>query len=281
MSIAIVTDSTCDLPQTVVDQHRIHVVPMVVNIGQASYLDGVELSRQTFYEGLPTNATPPTTSVPSPGDFRRVYEGLAADGIREVLSVHIATSLSAVVNSARLGAADLDAPAITVIDSRQLTLGLGFLALAAAKAAEAGRSLAEIVELVENQIRRTHVFAALDTLEFLRRSGRVSGLAAGFGELLSVKPLLKMYDGEAKTERVRTRSRALQRLIDLVRAVGPLDRLALVHTNARERALALGDQARDLFLDESDPLCVEVTSVIGAHIGPGVVGFVAVGAESG
>jgi len=277
MSIRIVTDSNCDLPESLIATHKIGVVPLQVNIGGKSFLDGVELARSEFYDNLPQYQSFPTTSVPSPGQFRDMYNSLAAAGATEILSIHIAVSLSAVVNSARLGAEQADVP-VRVLDSGQLTLGTGLLALEAAGAAAQGHSMDEIVFLVESKAARTHSFAALDTLEFLRRSGRLSRLQSSLASVLRIKPLLKMHCGEMGMERVRTRRRAVERLIELVTELGPLEHLALVHTHAAERAEALRQKAIHLFPNPADVLSAEVTPVIGAHVGPGSVGLVAIAA---
>ncbi len=279
MTIRIVTDSNCDLPQELVAAHGIVVVPLHITIGTESYLDGVEMSRRQFYEGLPTFHTHPTTSVPSPGQFLQIYEQLIAEGAEAILSIHISTSLSATANSARLAAEEIKAVPVTVFDSGQLTLGTGLQVLAAARAAAAGHSPEEIVALLEDQAARTYCFAALDTLEFLRRSGRLSRFQWGLGSMLQIKPILTMNRGEPGMERVRTRNGATARLIEMVRHLGPLEELALVHTHAPERVEALRQQAQDLFPPGTTPLVAEVTPVIGAHIGPGAVGFVAVQAR--
>jgi DegV family protein with EDD domain len=276
VTIKIVTDSTCDLPDELAAEHGISVVPLYINIGTESYLDGIELSRRAFYEGLPDYKTFPTTAVPGVGAFKRVYERLANEGATEILSLHISISLSSVVNVARLAAEEVKSVRVTVLDSRQLSLGTGWLAMLAAKAAAARHSMEDILEQVKDQIRRSYVFAALDTLEFLRRSGRMNGIVAGLGTLIDLKPLLKMYDGQPTSERVRTNGRAYRRLIELVSAIGPLERLALVHTNAPDKAEQLRQQAQPLFPGDEEPLSVNVTSVIGSHIGPGAVGFAAV-----
>ena len=144
----------------------------------------------------------------------------------------------------------------------------------------AGKTLAEITTLLEEQILRTHVFAALDTLEFLRRSGRMSRVMAGLGTVLQIKPLLKMYDGEPTAERVRTRKRAIERLIGLLSDLVPLEQVALVHTHAPDRAQDLQHQVQHL-LPEGEIPSVDITPVIGAHIGPGAVGFACVSARKG
>jgi DegV family protein with EDD domain len=279
VSIRVVTDSSCDLPKDLVAQYGLTVVPLYINIGTDSYRDGIDMSREAFYEGLPHFRAHPTTSAPSPGQFYQVYKQLVADGAQQILSIHISSSLSAVMNSARLAAEELAEVPITVYDSGQLTLGVGLQALSAARAAANGASMDEIVAGLKEQGARTYSIAALDTLEFLRRSGRLSRFQAGLGSLLQVRPLLKMHDGDMDLERSRTSRRAVDRVIELVTELGPLEELALVHTYALERVESLRQQAQHLFPDNSMPLVAEVTPVIGAHVGPGAVGFVAVKAR--
>ena len=278
MSIRIVTDSTCDLPEATIKEYGIAVAPLYVNVGSQSYLDGVDLSREEFYERLPDYHPPPTTATPGPEKFRRIYEGLAADGATEILSIHISISLSAVVDAAHLGAQETRAVPVTVLDSRQLSMGTGFLVVAAAKAAAEGRSMAEIVALLEELTSRTHVFAALDTLEFLRRSGRMSGAVAGLGTLLQIKPLLKMHDGNPTAERVRTSSGAIKRLINLLSDLAPLEQVAIVHSYASDRGEHLRQLVQHL-LPAGEVPSVNITPVIGAHIGPGAVGFACITAR--
>jgi len=274
--IRIVTDSNCDLPQDLIDQYGIAVVPLHINIGRESYLDGVDMSREAFYRGLPGFKAHPTTSVPSPGQFLEAYQAMASEGATQILSIHISKSLSAVVNSARLAAEEIETVEVTVFDSGQLTLGTGLQAVAAAKAAADGRSMDEIVAMLEELGRRIHVFAALDTLEFMRRSGRLSRFQFGLGSVLQMKVIIMMHDGEVNIERVRTRKRATKRLIALVSELAPFEELALVHTHAPAPAADLREAAAALFPEDRLPLSAEVTPVIGAHIGPGAVGFTAV-----
>ena len=280
LSLRIVADSTCDIPQAIVDEYGIAVVPLVINADGLSYLDGVDLTRQEFYERLPHFKSSPTTAVPGIGAFRNVYERLAAEGAREILSIHIASSLSAVVDTARLAAQEVGAAKVTVLDSGQLSLGTGLMVLTAAEAARNGAPMGDLLDRLADQGQRTHVIAALDTVEFLRRSGRVSGFQSGIATLLKVKPLLTMHDGRAGSERTRTRARALRRVIELTAALGPLERLALLHTNAPREAEALAEQARHLFPQGQALLSANVTSVIGSHIGPGAVGFACIAARA-
>jgi len=280
MSIRIVTDSNCDLPEDIIQQYGIVVVPLYINIGTESYLDGVEMSHEEFYEGLPHFHTHPMTSVPGPGVFVEAFETLASEGATEILSIHIASSLSAMANSARLAAEQWDELPVTVFDSGNLTVGTGLQAVAAAKAAAEGCTMDEIVALLEDQASRTYCFAALDTVTFLRRSGRLTRLQWGLASVLQIKPLLKMNDGEFDMERVRTRRAALARVVELLDGLGPLEQLALVHTHAPEDAKALARQAAHLIPEGGISLSAEVTPVIGTHIGPGAVGFVAVQAPT-
>jgi len=273
-----VTDSTCDLPEATTNEYGITVVPLYVNIGSQGYLDGVDLSREEFYERLPDYDPPPTTAAPGPERFRRIYEGLAADGATEILSIHISVSLSAVVDAARSGAQETKAVPVTVFDSRQLSLGTGFLVVAAAKAAAEGCSMAEIIASLEALTLRTYVFAALDTLEFLRRSGRMNGTVAGLGNLLQIKPLLKMHDGNPTAERVRTSSRAIKRLISLLIDLAPLEQVAIVHSYAPDKGEHLRQLVQHL-LPAGEVPSVNLTPVIGAHIGPGAVGFACITAR--
>jgi DegV family protein with EDD domain len=272
MSIRIVTDSTCDLPPELIRKHAITVIPMYINVGLQEYRDGVDLTRQEFYTRLPGFKPAPTTAAPSPEIFRLTYERLAAEGATEILSIHISTKLSSVFGIASQAVRENTTVPVTVFDSRQLSLATGFQVLAAAQAAEEGHSMSEIMSMLEAQIKRTHVFAALDTLEFLRRSGRMNFAVAFLGTLLQVKPFLKMYDGNPTAERIRTRNGAVKRLIELLVEVGPLEKVALLHSQAEDRAQALLQQVKHL-LPAGDILVEEINPVLGAHIGPGVIGF--------
>jgi DegV family protein with EDD domain len=272
MRLRIVTDSTCDLPEAVIREHRISVVPVLIGTHAHEYRDGIDLSRREFYEQLPGMNPAPVTAAPSPETFRRAYEQLAAEGATQVLSIHMSHKLSAVVDVARLGAGETTATRVTVFDSRQLSLGTGYQVLQAAEAAAAGRSLQEIVLMLEAQIARTHVFAALDTLEYIRRGGRMNIAISALGNLLQIKPLLKMYDGDPAAERVRTRAAAMKRLQELLARHAPYEKAALLHSGAEERARAMLEQVRPL-LPPGEVWVEEINPVLGAHLGPGVIGF--------
>jgi DegV family protein with EDD domain len=259
----------------VVAEYGIKVVPLYINLGSQSYLDGVELSRQEFYDRLPDYDPAPTTATPGPHMFCEAYGRLAEEGATEILSIHISISLSATVDVARVAARETKSVPVTVFDSRQLSLGTGFLVSTAAQAAAEGRSMDDIVALLEEQTSRTHVFAVLDTLEYLRRSGRISRVVAGLGNLLQVKPLLKMHNGEPTATNVRTNSGATKRLISLLSDLVPLEQVALVHTHAPDKAEALREQVQHL-LPAIEVPSVDITPVIGTNIGPGAVGLACV-----
>jgi DegV family protein with EDD domain len=280
VSIKIVTDSTCDLPQDLLQEYGIKLVPLYINFGDQGYLDGVEITRQEFYERLPESDPLPTTATPGVDAFKQVYEDLADSGASEILSIHISISLSATVDVARTAANETKKVPVTVLDSQQLSLGTGFLVLSAAKAAAEGKSMDEIVSMLNEQTSRTYVIAALDTLEYLKRSGRMNAVVARLGSVLKIKPILIMHDGEPTGERVRTRERALARLIEFISELGPLEELALVHTNAAQEAKELFQRSKHLFANQEEPLSVDVTPALGTNIGPGVVGFACITAKN-
>lgn len=276
MPVRIVTDSTCDLPAETITRYDIRVIPLYINVGAQGFLDGIDITREEFYTKLPTFPEHPTTAVPSLQKFCAIYDALAEEGATEVLSIHISGALSAVLDVARIAAQETTSVPVTVFDSRQLSLGMGFLVETAAKLASAGSTVAEILETLNLQVKRSHVFAVIDTLEFLKRSGRMNRFIANIGTLLQIKPILTMYDGKPGTERVRTRERATKRLMEMLREVGKIERIAIVHTNAPARVAELRTWVASL-LSNDEIMVTDITPVIGAHIGPGAFGFAVVG----
>jgi DegV family protein with EDD domain len=280
MSVRIVTDSTCDLPPDVLAEHRIAVVPLYINFGAQSFLDGVDLTREQFYARLPSSSPSPTTSAPGAGAFLEVYQRLIAEGASGILSIHIASSLSNVSNMARMAASSVTAIPVCVFDGGQITLGTGFLAVHAAELAAGGAGLGEISASLEALAGRTYSYAAVDTLEFLRRSGRVNLVQFGIGTLLQVKPILKMHMGQIVPDRARTSNGAIGRLIDLALRLRPLESIALVHAHAPERVEQLRRQVEARLEQVPIRMVCEVAPVIGAHVGPGAIGLVCIEAES-
>lgn len=277
MKIGIVTDSTCDLPQYLVEQHELEVIPSILVLDGKEYADGIELSREDFYKRLPSLRTQPTTAAPSIGDFASRYDSVFARGVDRVISIHAAGKLTTIINSARQAARDFG-DRITIMDSTSLSLGLGFQVLAAAEAAEE-LGLHFALEAVEATRNRLHVYAALDTMENLRRSGRVPGAVAIIGGLLSIKPMIELAQGDVRIQgTVRTTKQANQKMLDSLIQLGPLERLAILHTGAESRARKFLNELMQKAsqLVPRDILMVNVTTVIGTHVGPNGLGFAAV-----
>lgn len=281
MPIKIITDSICDLPETVAQAYGIRVIPCYVNAGGHSFLDGIQLSRQEFYRRLPGYPTPPTTSSPGIGTFIEVYQEAVQQGASEIISLHVAGKFSNLIDIARMAAEEISAVPITIIDTGQLSLGEGLQVLAAAEAAREGYSRQAITALIAAMTRRTYIFAVLDTLEFLRRSGRASFLQASLGAWLDIKPVMIVHEGEVSIERLRTRRKAMARMLARIDALGPLERGALVHSHAPEERMAILIQHAHEHLHLNGSLIsAEVTPAIGTHIGPAAFGMVVVKASS-
>ena len=278
MNIRIVTDSTCDLPEEIVSQHSITVIPMMINVGEKSFLDGVDLTRSEFYAQLPKFNPYPKTAAPGPEVFTQVFERLADEGAQAILSIHISETLSAAVNSARIAAEQFKRIPVTVLDSSQLSLGLGVIVERAAQLAGSGKEAQEIIESLKNLMERVYVFASLKTLEYLRRSGRMNFALARFGELLQLKPLLHMNMGKATAHRARTQKRATARLLEWLAEYAPYEKLAILHAGVEEEAEALHQQARSYF-PQSEVLIAQITPVLGAHLGVGALGFACISKE--
>ena len=273
MKIALVTDSTCDLPSDLVTAHKIHVVPNILVMDGRSVEDNKEFSRQDFYTQLPDMATFPTTSTASLGTYQALYEQLFSDGYDQILSIHCSNELSGIFNAASTAAQSVSGQVI-VIDSRQVSLGLGFQILEAVEAINQGVSPGSIAERLQQIRKRLRLVAMLDTLEYVRRSGRISWARASLGALLNLKPFVEVIDGNVLSMgEVRTRKKGIARLLEMMQSLKPLKRFALLHTNAEEDARRiLKTLAPDV---PTIPLLVNVTTAIGAHVGPNGLGFVA------
>jgi DegV family protein with EDD domain len=279
MNIKIVTDSSCDLPQSVIDKYDISVVPLYINFPDQSLLDGVEISRKTFYERLPETIPPPTTSAPAIGSFAKKYQELIEKGAEAVLSIHISSVLSGTVNVASLAAESLQNAVVKTFDAGQLSIGTGLVVEAAAKASAAGKNLEDIMDEIKNLAARTYTFAAVDTLKYLQRSGRISHITSSLGSLLQIKPILQMSQGKVKMGVSRTINGSVKQLLSILKSLGNLEQLNLVHSNSPERAQMLYEEAKEYFPKGKEPFVVDITPVLGAHVGPGIFGFVAVKQE--
>jgi DegV family protein with EDD domain len=264
----VVTDSTSDVPAEWCERYGIEVVPLRVLFGSESFRDRVDLSVDQFFDRLRRADRLPTTSAPSPGDFAAVYERLSreCDG---VVSIHISGELSGTVEAARVGARSVDGFPVHVVDSRCLTVCVAYLCRAAA---EAG-TLEEAVRRVEERVPKQRILALLDTLRYLELGGRIGRAQALLGTVLGFKPILGVADGRVEPlDRVRTRARAIPRLVQLLTRDLPVERLAVMHTQVPDDAERIRAQlATDLPDVQVD--IGEIGAVLGTHVGPGTVGM--------
>jgi DegV family protein with EDD domain len=269
--VHIVTDSTGDIPAAELEGLPITVVPLSVEIEGTVYRDGIDITREEFLERLRAGAFP-RTSQPPIGAFQETYQEILESG-KDIVSVHIASKLSGTLNSATQAAKLLDQDRIHLIDTGTVTLALGFLAIEAAEMARDGESAETITSHLEQRKHDQRVYATLETLEYLRKGGRIGRAAAMLGSALQLKPVVKIVDGVVEpVERVRTYRRALQRLALTFEEVGPFDRVAVLHLGAPDEARRLRER-----IEAIQPgvrvLEGQIGTVIGAYAGPGVVGF--------
>jgi DegV family protein with EDD domain len=269
--IRLVTDSTSDLPAELVERHGILVVPAVFVIDGQAHQDGIDIARADFYDRLPGLKELPKTAAPATGAFEAVYRQC---GGAEIISFHVASQFSGLFNAARL-AAEAFGRQVHLIDSGQVSMGLGWQVLAAAEAVAASKPIAAVLAAAETARRRVKLFAVLDTVEYLRRGGRASALAASLSALLQIKLMLEVAEGKLMpVARLRTHGRAIEKLVEMVEALGPLERLAVLHAHSLEAARQLAERLAARAMQP--PLIVEVTTVIGTHAGPGALGVAAV-----
>jgi DegV family protein with EDD domain len=275
MPTQIITDSTCDLPPELIQRYGIQVIPIGLTLDQRTYQDGVDLSASEFYRQLPSLRQVPTTAAPPLGVIEAAYRRA---GGQEVAAVFLAASFSSLYltaqNMAREFSATQGTP-IAVIDSGQLSLGLGWQVLAAAEAAAAGQPLAGVLAAVSATRRRLKVYALLDTLEYVRKGGRVSAFAAALGGLLRIKVDVELTAGEVKpVYKMRTRHQAIDKLAELAQRLGPLERLAILHAHRLTDAQHLAEQLAPC--TPQPPLLIEVSGTVATHVGPNALGLAAV-----
>lgn len=272
MAIRVVTDSTSDLPAELVQRWHITVLPCYVMADDVSYKDGVDLSHDQFYSMLTSGSRLPTTAQPSAADFQQVYEELLGQG-HQVVSIHVSGKLSGTLNSAEQAKASLgESPAIEIIDSQLASIPLGLAVLAAAEQAEQTDSYQQVADKVRKDLPLTHGFFLLDTLEYLQKGGRIGRAQAFIGSILSVKPILKLQDGEAHpVERPRSWDRGMRRLVELVRELAPVRRLAVMYSTDPERAAALREQLSGL-LTPDQVINARFGPTLGTYMGPNALG---------
>ncbi len=275
--VAIITDSASDLPPEVAAAAGITVVPLIVSFGPETFRTNVNLTTDEFWARMIAPGAPfPTTAAASPGDFQAAYQAAFDAGAEAIVCVTVSADLSGTIKSATIAAGLLPDREIHVVDSRSASMGHGMLAQIGAEMAAAGRSGADIAAALEETKTRIDLYVALDTLEYLKRGGRISGARAAMGTMLSIKPIITVTDGFVEqAERVRTRAKARERCLELLTA-RPMERATVLHTTQADV-----EEFRLTFLERSglDPAVVQTRTVgpsVGPHLGPGCVGAVAV-----
>jgi len=275
--VAIVTDSAADLTPVASASAGIVVVPLEVSFGEARFKAGVDLTTEQFWQRVTAPDAPfPKTAAASAGDFGAVFDRLFAEGADAIVCVNVAGTLSATIKSARIARDERPDREIHVVDSGSASMGEGLLSQMAAEMAADGRSAADIAAVLEDRKVDLNLYVALDTLEYLKRGGRISGSEAAIGTLLSVKPIITIKDGKAETaEKVRTRAKARERVIALLTA-RPVERVAVLHTMA-EDVEGFRDELVGRMPGGVDPARVSIQPVgpsVGPHLGPGGIGAV-------
>lgn len=271
----IVTDSTADIPPALAKALDIHIIPLMVNFGSQSYSDGVEITNDQFYGKLTTTDALPTTSQPSVGMFEALYRKIGGPD-QPIISIHIASQLSGTIRSAQQAKDLLPGWPIHIVDSQSTTMSLGWAAILAARAAKAGKTPEDIVQQVEHAVKRTRLLAALDTLKFLEKGGRIGKTRALLGTLLNVKPIIDVREGEVRPfEQVRTKKKVHARILEEAQKLAPFEELCILHsrneTEARELAKLMGS-----FHPAEKIVIAEIGAVVGTHVGPGALGFTGV-----
>lgn len=274
MAVKIVTDSVSDLPADLAASLDIKVVPLTVNFGAESFLDGVEIKPDQFFERLSTTPSLPKTAAPSIEAFAQAYRELTGQG-HDVVSIHVSSKLSATLNSATQAAAEVDSNRIQVVDAQAASLMQALIVTAAARAAQAGGSLEEVTQLARDSVAKTSLYFVLDTLEYLQKGGRIGRAAALVGGLLGIKPILTLHEGEVHPhEKIRTRAKAVARIIEIVQADGPYDEIAILHASSSEDAARLAEIVQPMSTG-LPILTSQIGPVVGTYTGPGVIGLAA------
>lgn len=272
--VRIVTDSTCDLPKELLEQYQISLVPLKIIFGSEVYQDGIDLSAKDFYQRLPLVEKIPTTSQPSPGDFTSLYENMAKEG-SSVISIHISGEVSGTVRSAELGGELVPGLDLHVVDSKTVSLGLGLIVLAAAKAAQEGKSKDQVLDLVNGLVSRCRLYFVLDTLEYLHKGGRIGRASSLMGSLLNIKPILTFQDGVVTpVDKVRGLNRAIERILAQVKEQAGNRKImcGILHGNDFNGAMKLHERVVNNY-DCAEILISEISPVIGTYAGPGAVGI--------
>jgi len=274
--VAVVTDSTADLGPLAAE-HRIEVVPLTIRFGSEEFRDGVDLTEQEFYRKLEDSATTPITAQPTPALFASTYRRLLDGGADRIVSLHISSTLSGTINAASIAAREIGESAITVVDTRTATAGLGMLALDAARRAAAGESADTIVAAIRADIPTVQLFATIPSLTYLARGGRIGHLSGLVGNVLKIVPILTLVDGSLKEYvKVRTFARAVDQIVDITieKLKGsPGARLAVIHSMSPDLAKSVAERVTAAAPVRSMYVC-SLGPTVGTHAGPGAVGTI-------
>jgi fatty acid kinase fatty acid binding subunit len=272
MTVKVVTDSSCDLPQDLVEELDITIVPLTIRFGAEEFVDRIDLTTAEFWSRCDASPTLPETAAPSPGAFEAAFRAAAEAGHDGIVAVLLSGGLSATLQAAQLAAdAVADTIPVRLVDSKQASAGVGVMAVNAARMAAAGKSLEDIAGAAEAAVGRTHLYATFDTLDNLRKGGRIGRAQAFFGTVLSMKPVIELIDGVVEAEsRQRTRGKSLRHLADKVREAAPVEHLYLLHADAPDFEDALALLAE--IVPREDIVVTKVGAVIGTHSGPRAVG---------
>ena len=282
MAIKVVTDSTSDLPADVAESLGIEVVPLNVHFGSDVYKDRVNLMPDAFYDKLINGDVLPTTSQPSVGEFIDVYERLGSDA-DGIVSVHISEKLSGTMNSARLASqqANADCP-IEVVDTFQVSMGVGICAMEAAEVANSGGNMNQVILAARNAVTRSQCFFMLETLEFLQKGGRIGKAQALIGNLLKIRPMLILQEGEVHPlGRERTRRKGISKLVDTVEELAPISGLAVMYSTGPDEAQTLAQNVSKFMIEGREPMMLQIGPVIGTYAGPDTLGIALISAKSG
>jgi len=279
MTIGIVCDSTADLPGHLVKEYGIHIVPLKVHFGEEEYRDGVDITADEFYQRLQASAALPTTSQPSPGEFVEAYRNLLEQGIDTIVSIHISAHLSGTYRSAEVAKSMLPEADIEVIDSRQASTVLGVVVLEAARAARAGKSKEEIIDLVNRLIEKIRVFFMVNTLEYLQKGGRIGKAQAFLGSMLNIKPILTLENGIiVPAAKARGRAKGMEQLLTKMEAsigTGGQRIMAIMHAANPEGMEELQKKAGEKW-QPREFVIADIGPVIGTHVGPGTLALIGI-----
>lgn len=272
MTVRIVTDSACDLPQSLADELGIEIVPLSIRFGSEEFIDRRDLTTEEFWRRSAASPVLPETAAPPPGLFEETYRALIADGATGIVVINLSGGLSATIQSAELAArAVADEIPITVVDSQSATVGLGTIVVAAARAAREGMSFDDVTALAADLAARTKVWGALDTLDNLKKGGRIGGAKAMLASVLSIKPIIQVRNGKVEEGgKQRTRSKALAFLVEKLQSYGEVDNLAILQADCSD-VQQFVEMLRPHYAGEI--LIGDIGPVVGSHTGRGTIGL--------